>query len=37
MIPFCLGIACGAVLIAVVVAVGTHVAMELADGSRASF
>jgi len=37
MIPFCLGVACGVVLIATVVAVGSHVFMEIADGKLAVY
>jgi len=35
--PFILGMACGAVLIATVVAVGSHVFMEIADGKLAVY
>jgi hypothetical protein len=37
MTPFYLGIACGAVLIAAVVLIGGHVAMEIADGRLVEF
>ncbi len=37
MTPFCLGAAFGAVLIAVVVAVGGHIMLELADGRLAEW
>jgi len=35
--PFCLGIVCGAVVIAAIVVVGSHMALELADGNLAEF
>jgi len=37
MIPFCLGAACGAVLLATVVAVGSHIIVEIADGKLAVY
>jgi len=37
MITFCLGAATGAILIAAVVAVGSHVFMEIADGKLAVY
>lgn len=35
--PFTLGIAVGAILVAVVVVVGSHVFMEIADGRLVQF
>lgn len=37
MTPFCLGAALGAVLVALVVVVGSHVFIEIADGRLVPF